>query len=183
MTHWEGGVPQPSSRQGDTPASSQMGGTPFFPTGGGSTPSFLVSWYPTEQMGVPHLVNGYPPLGTGGLDVGVPPIGTLWVYPMGMDRVPPLHTPPNQDWMGITPSWNWMGVPPSPSGLDGVPPTPPQSGERAAERVLATQPVVCLLCSRRRTFLLHFPIFVLFCEICQKSICNCIFCGYKILGQ
>ena len=52
--------------------------------------------------------------------------------------------PPGQDWVGYPPSRPGMGYPP-PSWLDEVPPPPPH---------LPTRLAVCLLRSRRRTFLL-----------------------------
>ena len=128
-------------------------GVPILPDGGnpilpdeGVTPSFLIKDYP-------HLVDfdwmGYPPLG---LD-GVPPlVGTGWRYPSpnwDWMEVPPPHQDwleyplPHQDWVGVPHCWDWMGVP-----------HPSLSGDRAAERALATRPAVCLLRSRRRTFLL-----------------------------
>ena len=66
---------------------------------------------------------------------------------------------PHQDWMGYPPSQNWMEVPPW-SGLDGGTPIRldgiPTLEKRAAEQALATRLAVCLLRSRRRTFLFIF---------------------------
>ena len=61
-------------------------------------------------------------------------------------------TPPIQDWMGyISPCPRLDGVPPSHPRLDAVPRHP--SGDWSAMRALATWREVCLLRSRRRTFL------------------------------
>ena len=75
-----------------------------------------------------------------GLEGGNPP------PPLGLDGGTPLGTGQaysHQDWRGS----------PRPSAVDGGthPPLPPR--DRAAERVLATRRAVCLLRSRRRTFL------------------------------
>ena len=62
--------------------------------------------------------------------------------------------PPPSDWMGYPPpalQQGRMGTPPPPAGQDGV---PLSQGERATERVLVMWQAVCLLRSRRRTFLL-----------------------------
>ena len=84
---------------------------------------------------------------------------------------PPLHQAgwkyPCQAWWGYAPSplgWmeGWGYLLPSKGwgdllvGLDGGTPSPRDGAE---QRILARQGVVCLLCSRRRTFLL--PLFLL----------------------
>ena len=87
---------------------------------------------------------------------GVPPSG-IWGYP-------------HQD---------WIGVPPLPLGLDGYPPPPFGTGwgtpsppsptlSEATDQALATRRVVCLLRSRRRTFLFghYFGTF-------KSSFCIC----------
>ena len=87
---------------------------------------------------------------------GVPPVGTGWgTSQLGLDGIHPTET----GW-GTPPSHrDWMGVPPLPIGtgwgcpqlrLDGGTRSPPlRLGDRAA-----TRRAVCLLRSRRRTFLL-----------------------------
>ena len=98
-------------------------GTPIG-TGWGYPPSPV--W--TAWMGIPAIRTGWGySHHLSGLDGGTPPL-------VGQDGVPPLD-----------------GGTPSPAGQDGVPP-PPQ-GDRTAQRVLATQGVVCLLRSRRISFL------------------------------
>ena len=106
------------------------GGTPILPNGGQVHPS---CW------------QGVPPNGQRGY-----PAHPEW-----------MGVPPGQGWMGYPPDWKWV----PPSGLDGgippseldelVTPSPPPtpSEDRAAEQALATWQAVCLLRSRRITFL------------------------------
>ena len=116
------------------------------------------------SLSTPHPrsgLGGYPILLIGGypipcLDKGVPHPRSRWGggYPiLGLDRGDPILLmggTPIQDHDGGTP-----GLPPSKTGwgtpspgLDGVPPPPP-----SAKRALAMRWAVCLLRSRRRTFL------------------------------
>ena len=92
----------------------------------------------------------------GGTPVRYPPGGTRVRYPPGGTRVryPPqggtrVRYPPRGDPSQVPP---WWGVPGS-----GTPPPPPPGGYpgRTTEGVLTTRRAVCLLRSRRRTFLLH----------------------------
>ena len=128
-----GGVPHHRSgwREGGTPSQVQVGGTP--------------SWV---QMGVPHSADGGTPsrIRMGGTPIqdwmGYPPSrpgmgGIPWGTPHPrLDGVPP-HPDLGWGYPG-TPVQDWIGNPP-----------PPQSAKWA----LATRRVVCLLRSRRRTFL------------------------------
>ena len=85
----------------------------------------IFSVYLNFGVGYLHLVDrGYPHLGNG---VAVPHPSQ---WPMGEGH---------QDWMGVPLHWDWMGIPLS--GLDGG--TPPPSGDRRAERALATWRTVC----------------------------------------
>ena len=108
----------------------------------GGITQYQVERVPQSQVGcTPGL--GYPPSWTG---LGYPPVP---------DRTR-IH-PPDQDWGTLPARWDW-GIPPS-QDRAGVPPPPSQdwsgvpSLPRTAERVLTTRRVVCLLRSRRRTFL------------------------------
>ena len=114
-----GGPHLPTGEWGvGVPPSGLDGGTPSLPIGGG--------WYPILPDwggGTPiqSWQEGVPPSSTNG---GIPPF-----FPMGGGV-------PHQDWMGVPPSCqDWMGI---------TPPSP-KSGDRAAERVLATRRVVRLL--------------------------------------
>ena len=151
------GVPNPRSRWGGVPHPADTGSTPSQVQAGG---------YPIQLMSG----GGYPIQGPGG-GYQIPGPGR------GYPRVPLLV----QDWMGYPPVQDWMGyppphcqildgyplcprldgyppapiprldgIPPCP-WLDGVPPTP--SGDWSAKRALATRRAVCLLRSRKRTFL------------------------------
>ena len=131
----------------------------------------IFSLFTLAGGGVPHLRSrerGYPIPGPG--RGGVPNPRSRWggspsqvqvggypEYPPTWDGVPP------QTWDGVPPQI-WGGVPPdlglgTPPTWDQVPPldlgpgTPPRGP--GTQRVLATQPAVCLLRSRRRTFLLQ----------------------------
>ena len=101
----------------------------------------------TGEMGYPHP--GYPILPDGSThiqqweipfqpDGRVPTSSLIRGVPLSRDGVPPPH----QAGWGYS---GWTGVSPS---RDGISP-----GDRAAQRVLATRRAVCLLRSRRRTFL------------------------------
>ena len=118
------------------PADGEGGGcTPILPNQGVHRsflmgvpyPSWLGCWYP-------HLADGCTPSGqqegTPDLADGVypPPPSGLLGYPVGTGR----GTPPHKDWICLPPSL---------------------SGNRAAERVLATRRAVCILRSHRRTLL------------------------------
>ena len=106
--------------------------------------------FPGPFQGVPQSFWGVPPARPGW---GIPPARTGMVYPWpGQDGVPPHHVR--------------MGYPPWPD-QDGVPP-PPQ--DRAAERALATRRAVCLLRSRRRTFLLSFAFAICYGKVKLKCI-------------
>ena len=106
-------------------------GYPIWPMGGYPHPS---------RQGGPHPSRGW-----------VPPAGQRGEYPHLADgkRYPR--------------GWDWIGIPhrgpPSPSTPSLPPsPPPPPSGDRATERTLGTRYSVCLLRSRRRTFLFQFKI-------------------------
>ena len=127
------------------------------------------------------MVEGYPIPGPGGYPIpgldrgrylGYPPVKDWMGYPpprpdLGWGWVPGVcpqskigwgTTPPVQTWdggypqskigWGTPPSKIGWGTPPPGQRLDGVPPPP------SAKRALATRRAVCLLRSRRRTFLL-----------------------------
>ena len=108
----------------------------------------------SSQWGYPHASPnrwGTPILPMGGtlelgLDGGTPCQKWMWVPPLGLDWGSPIRTglwvPPGLD-----------GVPLPPLGLDEG--TPSLSGDRAAERAIVTRRAVCLLRSRRRTFLFY----------------------------
>ena len=133
--HLDGGGGETPSNQWGIPPSFLMGagtpippngGTPILPNVGEVPPSSLTPWYPPVRTGW-----------------GTPTIETGWRYlpPSGLDGgnpQPPLALD------GGTPCQNWMGYPPT-----------PQSGDKAAKRALATRRAVCLLRSRRRTFLFY----------------------------
>ena len=89
---------------------------------------------PHQGWGTPHLdLEGIPQPGPDGGHWGTPP--------------PPIWTPPTRD--GVPPIWTWMEGTPLPEM--GYPPPPPV---RTTEGVLTMRRAVCLLRSRRRTFLL-----------------------------
>ena len=136
-----GGTPARSRREGGTPARSSRGVPPArgYPTSG--TPhlryppgSDLAGGYP--DGGIPHL--RYTPL----------PVRPDWGVPRQVEGTPP-QVPPHQTWLGVP---QWGRVPHlryPPSDLGGTPMglgTPPRV-------VLDTPRSVCLLRSRRRTFL------------------------------
>ena len=93
-----------------------------------------VSVYILGGGGCPHLAD------RGGTSIQLMVSGGIPIWPMGLPHG--------------TSKWDWMGViPPHPIGTGmGSPPSPP-SGDRAAEGALAMRRSVCLLRSRRRTFL------------------------------
>ena len=117
-------VPHPRSQWG-YPIPGPDGGYPI----PGEVPHPRSGWgYPILLTGVPHPRSeqeGVPP-----------PFKTGWVTP----------PPPIQDWMGYPPIQDWMGYP---SIQDWMGYHQPQSAKQA----LATRRMVCLLRSRRRTFL------------------------------
>ena len=112
------------------------------------TPSFLVGVSHLANRRYPHLADRWVPWGTPcqtgwgyppplwGLDGGTPSIGTGWGTSLsglycGTPSIGTGWGTPHQDWMGV----------------------PPPSGGRTAQRAPATRRAVCLLPSRRRTFL------------------------------
>ena len=115
--------------------------------------------YPISDLdrgGTPSQVQtgeGYPILLMGGYPIKDQDGGYLgWVPTLSKIGwgTPPIQTwdggvPPSRPGMGGTPIQDWMGYPPCPR-LDGV--FPP-----SAKQALATRQAVCLLHSRRRTFL------------------------------
>ena len=106
--------------------------------------------------GYPHPVDGGYPIQPTGRTLTLPD-GGIPILPNGGGVAPffPTGGTPLGWWTGwVLPLQNWMGYPPPPNqDWMGVPP-PSQSEERAAEWALATRWAVCLLRSRRRTFLL-----------------------------
>ena len=143
----------------------------------GGTPIRLTGGYPHPVKGgegVPHLADmgrGHTHLADGGVPAssawqskyphpadlrGIPiqltegtPIQLTWGVPLLLDWMG--YNPPCQDWNGVTPHEDWMGVPPPPhQDWMGV---PHPLGDRPAEWALATGRAVCLLRTRRRTFL------------------------------
>ena len=89
----------------------------------------------------PHLGGGVTP--SPSLNTSTGPMSFLGGYLSDWFQV--LGVPQSQ--MGVPPARD--GVPPSRDGI-------PLPRDRTTERVLATQQAVCLLCSRRRTFLFPF---------------------------
>ena len=70
--------------------------------------------------------------------------------------------PPHQDWITPPPPiQHWKGI--------TTPPPPPRSGDRAAWRALATRQPVCLLRSRRRTFMLRYIFMSMLCALKLNS--------------
>ena len=173
------------------PHGTWLGGIPTggYPAGGYSTLGTpCQTWWGT-LMGVPHLryphqtwPEGYPNGGTsarsswgvpcwGGTPPRVPPSDLARWYPAGGTPpwVPPSdlvggtpmgvpqqgNTPPQVPPMGQPGGTHW-GVPPS-DLAGGIPP-------RVTDGVLDTPRSVCLLRSRRRTFLLH-------CYFCYPKSC------------
>ena len=150
---------------GGGPASRRWGGTPPW-----VPPCW--TWLRDTQRGVPHLryplvrpgwgvpqpggtpTSDTPPCQTwlGIPHLGYPPSDLAGGYPDG--GVPPPRVPPHQTWPGGTPPQ----VPPLSSDLAGGYPdgggTPPQ----VTDGVLDTPRSVCLLRSRRRTFLFYIGI-------------------------
>ena len=97
-----------------------------------------VRWtHPQVSMGI----------GGGGMR-GTPSPGLDWGGVSGWRGYPPSSVGAKirgwgrWDWMGYPPVQDWMGYP-----------QPLQSGDRAVKRALVTRRAVCLLRSRRRTFL------------------------------
>ena len=141
-----GGVPHLARWGEGTPARSSLGGVPNLARGYPSQVQVGERGYPSQVQ----LGGGYP----GQVQSGVPKMG----YPLARSRWGDLRwsTPsrngvlpqPGQD--GGYPRW---GIPP-PAEM-GYPPTPPPPPrDRTADGVLDTPWLVCLLRSRRRTFLL-----------------------------
>ena len=142
---------------GGTPSQVEVGGYPEYSLtrSGWGTP--LGTW----DRVPPRPGTGYP-LGPGtgyprdlGLGTPCPGPGTRYPPPQtwDWDWVPPpdlgLGTPWTWDWV---PPRSGTGYPPRPG--TGYPPRIRSGLDRAAQRVLATRRAVCLLRSRRRTFLL-----------------------------
>ena len=120
-------------------------GYPIWLMGGGVTPSQVWMGVP-----IPGPDGGYPVAGLdrGGVshpaDRGYPHPRSGWGYP------------PHQDWVGVPPPPSRLdGVPPR-SRLDGLPPCPGLVGYPPVRRQISTcyAGAVCLLRSRRRTFML-----------------------------
>ena len=127
--------------------------------GGGGTPSHDCGW---ERYHISGQGGGGTPSQV--WMVGVPGIPSTTTTRTGWG------TPPHQDWMEYPPprsGW-WGGYPgyspppPPPPGLDGVTPNPGLDGggypppirqSSIASTCYAVGGWVCLLCSRRRTFL------------------------------
>ena len=155
---WPRGYPIPGLTRGvPHPSSGGIWGTPLTRSGWGTPPD--IGW------GTPLTRSGWgtpPDLGQGTPQTwdGVPP-GPGMGYPPDLGQGIPLDlawgTLPDLGWG--TPPGHGMGFPPdlgwgTPRPGTGYPP-PTRSGlDRAAQRVLTTWWAVCLLCSRRRTFLL-----------------------------
>ena len=150
---WEGGTP--SQVQTGVPH-PRSGGVPHPRSGGGTPSQVWTKW-------VPHPADGGTPskIRMGGI-LGYPPFKIGWGTSPPSRLVPPTI----QDWMEYPPARTGWGTPlsktecrtpppPSKTGW-GTPPSPrlPPSGDRLAKQALATQRAVCLLRSRRRTFLL-----------------------------
>ena len=156
-----GGGEYPSKVQEGESPSFQMGVPPSFAMGGYAHPS---QWgrHPILPNGVggrgtQNLPNGgYPHLANVGGGTSSSPDRSYPTWPIGVPQGillvrtglgSGLHgAPPSQDWMAHQ---DWLGVP------------PPLSGDRATEQGLATRRAVCLLRSRRRTFLF-------------KTVTNCV---------
>ena len=117
-----------------------------------------------------HPVGGVPQPGPSPRQEGTPFQSQGWVPPFSPNKGVPLSSP---DWGG-TPIQSQGGIPPSSPDRGGTPiqsqwgimeyPPPPQQdrmgvppppGHTVTHRVLATRRAVCLLRSRRRTFLFH----------------------------
>ena len=104
---------------------------------------------------------GYPDWLTGGYPLtswcwGWVPHPSWWGYPS------------SQETGCGAPCQDWVGYPLPLSGLDEGTPCP--SGDRAAESVLATRRALCLLRSRRRTFLFQFLSFRVFSTSASPGI-------------
>ena len=142
------------------------------PQGGGGVPH-LAGDYPSQV----HLGGGVPRPGPDG--GGDPQSGPDRGYPGRSSRgVPLVGVPPHQFQMGVPQRGvNW-GYPQTGIGysLAGVPPTRGTPRYRTTDGVLNTPRSVCLLRSRRRTFL-YIYIFVPFDSIQVGSINvkNCVF--------
>ena len=122
-----GSYPIPGLARGGTPSQVWPGGYPIPGLAGGGVPH-------------PSLGRGYP---------GYPPTRSGWGPPG-----PGTGYPPD---LGQSTPQTWDRIPPPPDLGWGTPPLPTRSGlDRAAQRVLATRRAMCLLRSRRRTFLLAF---------------------------
>ena len=146
---WEGGVPHPSRKGG-------RGVPPSFLTGEGGTPSFLIgstSGLPDEGYSIPGQDRRYPIPGQGrGVPWGTaqsrsgPRSGQGTTSSVAVRNV-------TECWMGYPHPSGVNGVP-STSGFDGgTPPHTHQETEQHSEHLLRCGRV-CLLRSRRRTFLL-----------------------------
>ena len=119
-----------------------QGGYPsprFFPRS--LVPGPFQKGYPSPRFFPRSFLGGGGYLSPGRGTPVLPPAMSKW-YPLVRSR---CNTPPPP------PSQVRMGYPPARSGWDSPP--PPHTQERTAERALATRRVVCLLRSRRRTFL------------------------------
>ena len=124
-----------------------MGGIPHLRSGWGGTPSQV--W--TGEYPIPGLDGGYPIPGLDG-GVGVPPARTGWsTTPPGLDGVSPTRT----GWGTPLTRTGWGTLPLARNGWGTLSPPPL---DRAAKRALAMQWEVCLLHSRRRTFLSNYII-------------------------
>ena len=132
-----GGLPGQVPPRGGTRVRYPPGGTRVrYPPGGGGTR-------------VRYPPGGYPgqvPPGGGGVPGSGTPPGSTWVrYPPG--GVPGSGTPGGGGYPGqVPPRGGYPGQVPPPGGYPG----------RTTEGVLTTRRAVCLLRSRRRTFLLQF---------------------------
>ena len=143
----------------------QWGGYPDPPEGvpdrvtppGGTWPGNPPGGYPDPPWGVPGTPLGGTWLGTPRGGTQIPPGVPDWVPPRGVPGPPGggYLDPPGGTWLGTPPG----GVPdrvPPPGGVpDRVPPPGGYPG-RTTEGVLTTRRAVCLLRSRRRTFLFSF---------------------------
>ena len=152
---WTGGYPDQGGTRGGVPHQTWTGG---YPDGGyprWGTPHW--TWMGVPQGGVPEV--GYPPsdLDRGGtlmgVPKGVPPIRPGWGYPNR--GVPEVGYPPvGPGWgyqMGGYPRW---GTPPYQTWTGGYPDGGGGTPLRLTDGVLDKRRSVCLLRSRRRTFLL-----------------------------